>query len=218
MLHSRWHYDTSHLGDLMDWLPTSRALVFGSLLGSLLSAAAVGWPQAIAQTVHQSGYALTEARCGQPPDAYPKLRIEMRDGYCAGLVASEQDGLIFPRSIVQIPSHRQFVVADMGSWNPGQGRLLLLDPDAAEGKRVSELIVKLDFPFGLQAGLDGKIYASTSETIFRFDPLAPNPKSTVETIIRKLPAGKSRFPTEAWSKRAFIRSRRSSSTRPGVSL
>ncbi len=78
----------------------------------------------------------------------------------------------------------------MGSWNPGQGRLLLLDPDAAEGKRISELIGKLDFPFGLQSGPDGRVYASTSETIFRFDPLAPNPKSTIETIIQKLPGRK----------------------------
>ena len=78
----------------------------------------------------------------------------------------------------------------MGGWNPGQGRLLLLDPDAAQGKRISVLIGRLDFPFGLQTGPDGKVYASTSETIFRFDPLAPNPKSTIETVIQKLPGRK----------------------------
>lgn len=172
----------------MHSLLRNRVLVFGSLVGSLLWATAQ--PPANAETIHKSGYALTELQCGQPPDAYPKLRIGMRDGYCAGLVASEEDGLVFPRSIVQIPGHRQFVVADMGSWNPGQGRLLLLDPDAAEGKRISQLIGKLDFPFGLQSGPDGRIYASTSETIFRFDPLAPNPKSTIETIIQKLPGRK----------------------------
>lgn len=111
----------------------------------------------------------------------------MREGYCAGLVASKDDGLIFPRSIVQIPDHDQFVIADMGSWNPGKGRLLLLDPQAPEGKRIKQLIVGLDFPFGLVIGLDRKIYASTSETIFRFDPLAANPQATMETIIRGLP-------------------------------
>jgi glucose/arabinose dehydrogenase len=164
------------------------ALVFGSLLGSLLCAGA--GPQAIAQTMLKSGYALTDQHCGEAPNAYPRLRIGMRDGYCAGLVASEEDGLIFPRSIVAIPGHRQFVIADMGGWNPGQGRLLLLDPDAAQGKRISVLIGRLDFPFGLQTGPDGKVYASTSETIFRFDPLAPNPKSTIETVIQKLPGRK----------------------------
>lgn len=144
----------------------------------------------MAQTMLKSGYALTDQRCGEAPNAYPKLRIGMRDGYCAGLVASEEDGLIFPRSIAPIPGHRQFVVADMGSWNPGQRRLLLLDPDAPAGKRISVLIDELDFPFGLQTGPDGKVYASTSETIFRFDPLAPNPKNTIETVIQKLPGRK----------------------------
>jgi len=42
----------------------------------------------------------------------------MRDGYCAGLVVSAEGGLKFPRPIVQIPGHRQFVVADTGRWNP----------------------------------------------------------------------------------------------------
>jgi len=172
------------------WNGRQRDLVLGSLLGSLLGTGFPAWPQASAEVIDKSGYALSDLKCGEAPNGYPQLRIGMRDGYCAGLVAGHEDGLIFPRSIVQIPGHRQFVVADMGSWNPGQGRLLLLDPDAAEGKRISELIVKLDFPFGLQAGPDNRIYASTSETIFRFDPLAPNPKTTVETIIQKLPGRK----------------------------
>ncbi len=153
-------------------------------------AAAIVPPPALAETIHKSGYALSDQLCGEAPNAFPKLRIGMRDGYCAGLVASAEDGLIFPRSIVQIPGHRQFVVSDMGSWYPGQGRLLLLDPGAPEGKRIAEVLVKLDFPFGLQVGPDGKIYASTSETIFRFDPLAPDPKATVETVIQKLPGRK----------------------------
>jgi glucose/arabinose dehydrogenase len=170
-------------------LMQNRMPAIGPLAGLLLLAGVVVWPSR-AETIHRSGYALSELQCGEAPNAYPKLRIGMRDGYCAGLVASQEDGLIFPRSIVQIPGHRQFVVADMGSWNPGQGRLLLLDPEAAEGKRISELVVKLDFPFGLRVGPDGKIYASTSETIFRFDPLAPNPTSTIETVIQKLPGRK----------------------------
>src|SRR5674476_204034 len=91
---------------------------FALVFGSLLAASATGWPPAGAETILKSGYALNDQRCGEAPNAYPKLRIGMRDGYCAGLVASEEDGLIFPRSIVQIPGHRQFVVADMGSWNP----------------------------------------------------------------------------------------------------
>ena len=71
-------------------------------------------------------YALGAEQCGP----FPKLRIGMRPGYCAGLVASKEDGLVFPRTIVQVPDTRLFVVADMGGWDPQQGRLLLLDPQA----------------------------------------------------------------------------------------
>ena len=58
----------------------------------------------------------------------------MRPGYCAGLVASKEDGLIFPRTIVQVPDTRFFVVVDMGGWGPQRGRVLLLDPACAAGQ------------------------------------------------------------------------------------
>jgi glucose/arabinose dehydrogenase len=111
----------------------------------------------------------------------------MKTGFCAGLVASREDGLKFPRSIVQIPGRQLFVVADMGGWGHDDGRLLILDPSAPAGQRLREAVTRLSYPFGLASGPDGKIYASTDTTIFRFDPLAANPKSTIETIIRDLP-------------------------------
>jgi len=159
--------------------PASRIATFAAVL--LAGAAAAG----SGETIRKSGYALSDQTCGER--AYPKLRIGMRDGYCAGLVASKEDGLIFPRSIVQVPGQRQFVITDMGGWSPGQGRMLLLDPDAPEGRRITKLWDKVSLPFGLAIGPDSKVYASTDETIFRFDPLAAEPKSTVETIIRGLP-------------------------------
>src|SRR5882672_2439843 len=54
-----------------------------------------------AATATKSGYAVGPNRCGQAP--FPKVRIGMRPGYCAGLVASKDDGLVFPRAIVQVP-------------------------------------------------------------------------------------------------------------------
>ena len=137
--------------------------------------------------IKRSGYSFGEDRCGEGPLGFPKLRIGMRPGYCAGLVASKDDGLRFPRSIVQIPGSGLFVVADMGGWSPGQGRLLLLDPEAPEGKRIKTLMTKLDLPHGLAVGVDRRVYASTVETVFRFDPLASAPESTVEVIVRDLP-------------------------------
>ena len=118
-----------------------------------------------AEIAHIDGYAVDrDVPCGTAPDAYPKLRIGMREGYCAGLVAGKDDGLIFPRTIVQIPDTREFVVADMGSWTPGHGRLLLLDPALPAGKRIRELVTGSSiFRSGSTIGPDRKIYASTDD-------------------------------------------------------
>ena len=73
---------------------------------------------------------------------------------------------------MQIPGRNEFVVADMGSWTPAHGRLLLLDPALPAGKRIRELVTGSIFRSGSQIGPDRKIYASTDTSIFRFDPLA----------------------------------------------
>lgn len=149
---------------------------------------------ATAQTKMLGGYAVDGAVCGTAPRAFPKLRIGLREGYCAGLVASEADGLIFPRSIIQIPGHELFVVVDMVAWNSGRGRLLLLDPSLPAGKRIKELITRLNNPFGLALGADNKIYTSTDTTIFRFDPMAADPRSTMEIVIHGLPGQNIKLP------------------------
>ena len=133
-----------------------------------------------------SGYTLSDETCG----GFPKLPIAMRPGYCAGLVASKEDGLIFPRTIVQVPDTRFFVVVDMGGWDPQRGRVLLLDPDAPQGQRLKVLLARLDMPHGLGVGPDRRIYVGTADTIFRFDPLAAQPSATVETILQGLPGRK----------------------------
>ena len=130
-----------------------------------------------------SGYTLSGETCG----AFPKLPIAMRPGYCAGLVAGKDDGLIFPRAVAQVPDTRFFVVVNMGGWDPGRGRVLLLDPQAPQGKRVTVLLAKLDLPHGLGICTDRRIYVGTVDKIFRFDPLAAQPSATVETILQGLP-------------------------------
>ncbi|CAL76425.1 conserved hypothetical protein [Bradyrhizobium sp. ORS 278] len=142
----------------------------------------------------KSGYALTAASCGEAPFAFPRLRIDMKAGLCAGLAASRDDGLRFPRGIVQIPGKPLFVIADMGGWGHDDGRLLILDPSAPAGQRLREAITRLSYPFGLAAGRDGKIYASTDTAIFRFDPLASNPRATIETVVRDLPGRRLKLP------------------------
>jgi glucose/arabinose dehydrogenase len=150
----------------------------------------------------RNGYTLGAERCGEGPLGFPKLPIGMRAGYCAGLVASKADGLVFPRTIVQIPGSDLFVVADMGGWSPRQGRLMLLDPRAPEGKRIKVLMAGLDLPHGLAIGIDRRVYASTSEKVFRFDPLAAAPETTVEVIVQGLPGLQVKLP-DGTTQRSF---------------
>jgi glucose/arabinose dehydrogenase len=149
---------------------------------------------ASAQPAHKSGYAIGTETCGSGDLAFPRIQIDMKVGFCAGLVGSEADQLKFPRSIIQLPGHDLFVVADMGGWGRSNGRLLLLDPHAAEGKRFKVLLTSVEYPFGLAIGPDRKLYASTAETIFRFDPLAEDPQGTVETIVHHLPGRRITLP------------------------
>lgn len=162
------------------------AVVAGALLG--LAAGASSEP------VRKSGYAIGAETCGSGDFAFPRIQIDMKAGFCAGLVASEEDHLKFPRSIIQVPGRDLFVVADMGGWGHTDGRLLLLDPHAPQEQRFKELLTGVEYPFGLVIGPDKKLYASTAETIFRFDPLADNPRGTVETIIRHMPGRRIKLP------------------------
>jgi glucose/arabinose dehydrogenase len=144
--------------------------------------------------LRRSFYAVGADTCGSGDLAFPRIQLDMKAGFCAGLVASEEDRLKFPRSIVQLPGCDLFVVADMGGWGHADGRLLLLDPRAPQGGRLREILTGVEYPFGLAIGPDRKLYASTAETIFRFDPLADDPRATVEIIIRHLPGRRITLP------------------------
>ncbi|OPY94136.1 sugar dehydrogenase [Bradyrhizobium sacchari] len=164
------------------------------LLAAVLVGALLGLVSASAEPVRKSGYAIGAESCGSGDLAFPRIQIDMKAGFCAGLVASEEDRLKFPRSIVQVPGRDLFMVADMGGWGHTDGRLLLLDPRAPQGQRFKELLTGLEYPFGLVVGPDKKLYASTAEAIFRFDPLADNPRSSVETIVRHMPGRRITLP------------------------
>jgi glucose/arabinose dehydrogenase len=49
------------------------------------------------------------------------------------------------------------------------------------------LLRGLALPHGLGRGPDGKVYVGDMGRIFRFDPLAPNPSRTMQTVISGLP-------------------------------
>ena len=157
---------------------------------TLLALTLAGLSASAQPATRPSGYTLGGETCG----AFPRLPIGLRPGYCAGLVASKEDGLVFPRTIVQVLDTRFFVVADMGGWDPQHGRVLLLDPEAAPGRRVTVLLARLDLPHGLAVGIDRRIYVGTADKIFRFDPRAAQPAATVETIMQGLPGLKPKLP------------------------
>jgi glucose/arabinose dehydrogenase len=95
-------------------------------------------------------------------DGYSSLDIPTAPGVCISLVAQD---LGFPRGVVSI-SDTQVLVADMGSWERGRGRLLLLDVSrAGEPAKVSVLLTRLDRPHGLTRGLDGKIWLGEATRI-----------------------------------------------------
>jgi glucose/arabinose dehydrogenase len=162
------------------------AILAGALLGFA--------PVAFSEPLRRGGYAIGSETCGGGDLAFPRIQLDMKAGFCAGLVASEEDHLKFPRSIIQVPGHDLFVVADMAGWGHSDGRLLLLDPRAPQGQRLKELLTAIEYPFGLVIGPDRRLYASTAETIFRFDPLADNPRGTIETIIRHMPGRRITLP------------------------
>jgi hypothetical protein len=75
----------------------------------------------------------------QAPSAF-QIRIGMRPDYCAGLVASKEDGLVFPRSIVQCR------IRTCSSFRHGRlecGGRLLSSIRRRPVQRVTVLIAKL---------------------------------------------------------------------------
>src|SRR5262245_1837489 len=114
------------------------ALLCFAMMASIAAASAQEWT--LAGFRSPGRYATGEERCGAAPYDYPRLRIGMRAGYCAGLAASRDDGLQFPRSIVQVPGRDIFVIADMVAWAPFKGRLLLFDPAQPLGHRIKVLL------------------------------------------------------------------------------
>src|SRR5258708_4597918 len=86
---------------------------FGFVAAGFCAAILIQWHNAVAsENARLSGYAIQNERCGEAPYAYPRVRIAMRTRYCAGLAASKEDGLPFPRSIIQVPCQYPFVIAD----------------------------------------------------------------------------------------------------------
>ena len=106
----------------------------------------------------------------------PQIPVMTADGFCLALVA---DGLTFPRGILALGNDR-FLVADMGGYEPGDGRIWQFDR-AGHGFRGTVVLRNLNSPHGIELGPDGKIYVGVIGGVKRFD--LANPTATLENVI-----------------------------------
>jgi glucose/arabinose dehydrogenase len=103
-------------------------------------------------------------------DGLPRLDVATAPGFCLGLVT---DRLKAPRGLAVLPSG-DIVVADMGGWEPGRGRIWLLKREArAYAKTI--LFDRLDRPNSAALGPDGNVYVGMVGRIARFSPGDPKP-------------------------------------------
>ncbi|MBV9541505.1 MAG: PQQ-dependent sugar dehydrogenase [Alphaproteobacteria bacterium] len=123
-------------------------------------------------------------------DGWPRANIGMASGFCAGIVVAppanfaDRD-LRAPRMLLAMG--RDWLVTDMGHWGVRNGRVLKLVAERGHPARLTPLLSKLYVPHGLAKGPDGKVYVGEMGRIFRFDPVARDPQSTIETVIDGLP-------------------------------
>lgn len=132
-------------------------------------------------------YALATGLC----DGFPKLRIGMASGMCAGLVTGPTQSeptrrIRMPRSLLELDT-RTWLVTDLGAWVGKQGAVWRLRLGADNKSTVEPLIRGLQLPHRLAWGPDQRVYISEMGRILRFDPRAANPAATVETVIGNLP-------------------------------
>ena len=99
---------------------------------------------------------------------FPKAPIATPPWLCAAIVAGPDQGLKFPRDVLEIgPGH--VLVTDMGGWKAGLGRILDITVAPNAEPVVTTLFAKLDQPNALQRGPDGLIYVGEPGQIWRFD-------------------------------------------------
>ena len=140
----------------------------------------------------QKTYVTGRATC----DGWPRAPIGMAAGMCAGIVYSPTPGqfaarqLRMPRTLLPLPGGKDWVVVDMGGWSDGQGSVWRMTAERGRPVKLVKLLGGLTMPHGLGRGPDGKVYVGEMSRIFRFDPLAANPASTVTYVVTGLPDNK----------------------------
>ena len=135
-------------------------------------------------------YATSAATCG----GYPRLRIDMAKGFCAGLVigpagpAFADRRLKLPRTLTPLGQDGStWLVTDLGAWVPDKGAVWKLTARPGQPARMEKLITGLSMAHGATFGPDGRVYVGGMGRIAAFDVHAADPQSTLATVIADLP-------------------------------
>ena len=132
-------------------------------------------------------------------DGYPRASIKMAPGYCAGIIlappATDFEGrtVLLPRVLLSLKGTSDFLLTDMGKWNSAGGKVFRISAEPGKPTVVTPLLADLYMPHGMAYGPGGKVYVNEQGRIFRFDPFATDPKSTIETVIADAPDTRKRF-------------------------
>ena len=157
-------------------------------LGTAVGLAAIGASIVLAAPAASSPYAARGLCAG-----FPRVDLRTPAGWCVALLADASAGLRFPRRVLEIAPGRYWLL-DMGSWEPGRGRLLEFAlPARAPLATASPLIFtvladKLDRPLGLALGPDGKVWIGEAGRISRVPIGAVGAAARLETVIDGLPS------------------------------
>ncbi len=140
-------------------------------IGALILAVSIALPLRAVAGIFGSDY--TEVgRCGP----FARVAVRTPSWLCVGIVAGPEQGLIRPRTIIEI-GPRLFIIADMFGWGDEghRGRILRLSVAPDGRATITPLIVGLTLPHGLALGPDNLIYFSEPDRIWRFDPATDKP-------------------------------------------
>jgi glucose/arabinose dehydrogenase len=174
------------------------------LVGAILIAACAG-PGGLdrapsAASVESANFLKPAGRSGYIPhglcDGYPRLsHLKTPPGICVGQVAS---GFKMPRGVLEFDPKNfpnQFLVTDMGSWEPNTGILWLVRPVPGEAQfEMIKLLEKMDLPHAIIFGPEPKekkrAWIATANQILRVNVTGldtAHPVAKTEVVIDGLP-------------------------------
>lgn len=131
----------------------------------------------------------------QSCDGFPRVMVETAPGTCLGMVLPRDrainpvtgKSLVMPRTIVQIPGTKDFIITDMGGWRKNNGGLYILRHTPGRHYEVQNLKSGLNMPHGLAFAPDKFFYVGESHQIVRFRLDKNNKMTDWQIVVKDLP-------------------------------